>query len=250
MPRSRRIFCDQMPAHTTNSSAASSAPLARRASMRSPVERQPDTPRVVRDLDAGPLDFARERRHQPLGRKMAVRGKVHRAGNGHAQVGLDLRRRRRRQHLGGDAEAARVVGGLGLLFETMLGVAQHQHAALGEIELVVPKCRPFSVAIAAREVKIAKNGRRAIDVSLRRRPLELPSPAHEVGAPARLDVERALGIPHPAQSLLHHAGTGQRNDVAWHDHAGVDEGAAVALRASPLDERDPMPFARAIVGHA
>src|SRR5207245_3990884 len=57
-------------------------------------------------------------------------------------------------------------------------------------------------------------------------------------SPTRLDVERALGIPHPPQCELHHAGTRERNDVTRDDHAGIDERAAVAVRAAALDERD------------
>src|SRR5271169_5505279 len=80
--------------------------------------------------------------------------------------------------------------------------------------------------------------------------MELPTPTQEVGAQTRLDVERTLGIPHPPQSALHHARMGQWNEVAWDDHAGIDEGTAVPVRAAALDHRDPMPLAGAEVGDA
>src|ERR1700682_2766471 len=118
------------------------------------------------------------------------------------------------------------------------------------MEIVVPERRPFPVAISAGKVKIAKNRCRAIDVRLRRRPMELPAPAQEVRAQTRLEVERALGIPQPSQSELHRAGTGERNDVARDEHAGVDEGTAVAVPTSPLDERDTKPFSRTVIGNA
>ena len=107
---------------------------------------------------------------------------------------------------------------------------------------------PLPIAVAAREVQVAQHRRRAVDVRLRCRAMELPGPAQQIGAQARLDVERALGIPHPPQPELHHAGTGQGNEVARHDHAGVDEGAAVAASASPLEEGDPCPWREQIVG--
>jgi hypothetical protein len=38
--------------------------------------------------------------------------------------------------------------------------------------------------------------------------------------------------------------------VAWDEHAGIDEGTAVAVPSSPLDERDTKPFARTVIGDA
>src|SRR5205823_3837060 len=87
-------------------------------------------------------------------------------------------------------------------------------------------------------------------VGLRRRAVELPSPAQEIAAQAWLEIERTLGIPHPPQTKLHHAGTGQRNDMAWDEHASIDERATAAVRASPLEKRDTMPLARTIIGDA
>ena len=38
--------------------------------------------------------------------------------------------------------------------------------------------------------------------------------------------------------------------MAWDEHAGIDERATAAVRASPLEKRDTMPLARTVIGDA
>ncbi len=203
---------------------------------------------VVQHLNAEALDLARQHGHDPHRRDLAIVGKVHGAGDLHAQRRLALGGLGGREDFGLHSQPARVLRRPRLLLESVRGVAQHQHPALDQLECVVPERGPFAITVATGEVQISKDRRCAVDMRLRGRAIEPPPPAQEVRAQARLEVERAFRIPHPLQSEANHAGARQRNDVARNEHARIDKGAASAIRVAALDERDAITFQRAVVG--
>src|SRR5690349_6097490 len=132
--------------------------------------------------------------------------------------------------------------------ECVLRSAEHEQAAFDELEAIAPLRRPFLVARTACEMQIAQQRRGASDVLVGARAPELPAPVEQRGARARLEVERAFRVDHPAQRQSDHARTRERHEVARHDHAGVGERAtAVALGRRALDDRHAMSAARARV---
>src|SRR5204862_224935 len=72
----------------------------------------------------------------------------------------------------------------------------------------------------------------------------------EVPTETRFDVKRRLGIPHPLESKRDHSRRSERNEMTWHDHAGVSIGTAFATRRLAVHHGDTMTFARSIVCRA
>src|SRR6185503_15454245 len=84
----------------------------------------------------------------------------------------------------------------------------------------------------------AEKRRRALYMLEVRGTPEAQPPCREIHGWPRLDVEGRSRVPHPLEGERHHAGRGERHEMARHHHAGVAVGAAVAALAVALEHRD------------
>ena len=160
---------------------------------------------------------------------MAIEREIDRTSDGHAHRGIQFGRARGRNNFGGHAELTGARGDVGFGVERVLGFAQHEQPAADEAEVVLGGVGELCVERAAREREIADERRGARDVVGVGGAHEAQAPRDEVGAEARPDIERALGIEHPFERQLRHAGRGERDKMTRDDHARVAEGAAVSV---------------------
>ncbi len=202
--------------------------------------------RAVEHAHAAAREIVAQRAHQALRREMAIEREVHGAHDRHPHPGLQFRNVGGLQHLRGQAEAMRVLGGARFLLEAVLRVAQHQQALAHELEGVAPRRGPFLEAGATGEMQVPQHGRGTLHALGRRGAVQLPSPAEQVGGKTRLDVERAFRIPHPLEPELHDPGCGERNEVTRHHHARVGDRCTVAVGAAALEHGDLVTLACAV----
>ena len=166
--------------------------------------------------------------HEAIRREVTVLWKVDAAGDVHPDAGVERRRRFRVEHLRIDAQSATHFRGPDLLVERMAGPAQHQEPFSHEAEIAAGQRRQFLVAAVARFAQVAQQWRRAAHMLRRGRAPESIAPGEEVRRQPRLHVERRRRIPHPLEGEGHHAGRGERHEVARHEHSRVLERATVA----------------------
>ena len=192
---------------------------------------------VPRELGALRRDPVLQLRDEAIRRQVTVLRKVHGAGDVHPNAGIERRRLPGVEHLRSDAERAAELGRADFLVQHVRRSAQHQQPLPDEAEVASGQRGELFEAAVARDAEIAQQRRGAANVLGRGRAPELDAPVEEIPRQARLDVERRRGIPHPLEALRHHAGRGERHEMAGHQHAGVLERAAVALRGIAIDER-------------
>ena len=183
--------------------------------------------------------------HQAVGGEVAVAGVVHGAGDLHADPGLERGGTPGIEHFGSDAETARLLGDPPFLFEAVVRPAKHEEPSLLQAEILLAGGK-LLVAGLAREAQIAQERCGAFHVRGARRAPELERPVHQLPGGARPHVERRRRVPHPFQAQGHHAGRGERHEMARHQHAGVLERAAVAPLGIALDDGDAPAAPRAV----
>ena len=182
------------------------------------------------------------------GREMTVLRKVHGAGDVHAHAGIERGHLRPASSASASMPSARPNSAVRISSsQRVRGPAQHQQALLDEAEVASRQRGQLVEAAVARAAEIAQQRRGAANVFRRGRAPELEAPVEEIPRQARLDVERRRGIPHPLETERHHARRGQRHEVARHEHPGVLERAAVALRGIAVDDRHAPAAARAVI---
>ena len=191
---------------------------------------------VPHETGAGGLGTARRRGDEAARVEVTVLREEDGAPRVEAGVGFGVREAVGAQHLGLETERPGVVGDARLVLEARLGAAYHEAARELEAEVVGVR-REVDVERAGGHVEVAQDGRAPLDVRRGAAAPEGPAPAREVHVEARLDVERPLGVAHPAQALRHDAGRGQRHDVARREQAGVAERRREALRRVAVDHR-------------
>ncbi len=181
---------------------------------------------------------------------MAILRKIDGAGDVHPNIGLERGSLPGIEHLGGNSQLIRLRGVPGLLSERELRLAEHQQAAFHQAEVVVRPPGQFLKTGAAGKVQVAQQRRGTADVSGVRRAPEFPAPAQQIPIEPRPDVKGRFGVPHPFEPQRHHAGRGQRHEMARHDHARVAVGTTLVIRRAPVEHRDLVPFARGVVSCA
>ena len=215
-----------------------------------PVARGADDLGIPQELHPHRIALPFQSRHEAVRRQVAVLRKIDRARDVHRHRRIEPRRLLGVQHLGGHAEIPGLLGHRAFIVEGVLFLAEHQQALLHEAEVVRRKRGQLLIGRAAGEAEIADERRAPLDMRPGRGLPELEAPAQQVEVEARLDVEGRFRVPHPLQAERHHAGRGQRDEVARHDHARVAEGAAVALFRVAVDDGDAVALAGGVVGRA
>ena len=77
---------------------------------------------------------------------------------------------------------------------------------------------------------------------------ELQAPVRQVAIEPRADRERTFRVWQHLQAERHHSRRGQRNEMAWHDHACVAQRAGVVVRPASLRYGNGMTAPHCVVG--
>ena len=177
---------------------------------------------------------------------MAILSEMNSAGDIHRHAGIDLGGRGGVEDIGAQADFMRTFGDFDLLGETLRGITKHEQAPLDQAEVLV--ARQFDEKSAAFQIQVAQQFARGGDMLRGGMPIEKPAPAGQRGIETRPHEERAPRIEHPAQALGHHAGRGQRSEVAGDNHARISRRAIVATLGLALDNRHREPALQRIIG--
>ena len=107
--------------------------------------------------------------------------------------------------------------------ESFLRLAKHEEAFVDEWEIFL--LSEFEVETSAEQAEVAQKFWGVLEVLLIGVAHEEPDPPGEGGVEAGSQKERALGIEHPLESLGNDPGSGEGDEMAGHNHAGVTAGA-------------------------
>src|SRR5688572_31685766 len=109
----------------------------------------------------------------------------------------------------------------------MLGLAQHETAALYEPKVEVGSHVLKAGTAGKSQIPQHRGGTdHMLHISCAPK---LNAPVEQLRTEARLNVERALRVPHPLQPERHHAGRRERHEMAGTHVTGVAEGAILEI---------------------
>ncbi len=183
---------------------------------------------VPAKINAVVLDGGGECGDELHGGQVGVVGEEDAAENAGAEGGFEFGGVGGGEVFAGDTEGFAMGTELDFVVEGVLRLAEHEQASADEAEVVVAFACEFFITGTAGEVEVAEQRRGAFDVFGSAGTHEVDTPAEEVEAQAGFDVKGAARVPHHAQAGGDHARSGEWDEMARGDIAGVAERAAVA----------------------
>lgn len=178
--------------------------------------------------------------------EVAVLGEVNRAGKAHGDRGIEPGARGGVEHLRLKSDLACGGRNGGFFIKAFCRFAEHQHPPFGEAELFF--LGEFCEKPTAFEIQVAEEFAGFLDVFRVGVAVEEPGPAGERGVESWADVEGALRVEHPAESLGDHPRGCEGNEMTGDNHPGIAHGAIVATWEFALDQGHGHAALQGIVG--